>query len=105
MRCVEAAGTMLLIAKRPKSAAVGSGPEGVQVILDASVGVIVYDINGNNLSMIGSAKTALEDYAEERFGCHPAWRPALTVWRCGLRCLFRQRLAALSPDGCAGVSG
>lgn len=75
MRCGEALGTILLIAKQPRPAVAASGPDAIQGIVDASVGVIVYDMDGNIQSMNPRAQTALEDYAEELVG-----RNMDTIW-------------------------
>lgn len=75
MRVGDAAGHVLLIAKQPKPVAVAAGPDEVPKVVDASVGVIVYDMDGNILSMNGRAQTALEDYAEELVG-----RNLDTIW-------------------------
>lgn len=75
VRCGEAEANVLLIAKPPKPVPVAAGPDAVQGVVDAAVGVIVDDMDGNILSMNARAQTALEDCAEELVG-----RNLDTIW-------------------------
>lgn len=68
--CGEGDKFILLIARAPKpvEAQQTAAPDPVLATVKASVGLIVYDMDGNVLSMNERAQSAMEDYGEELIG-------------------------------------
>ena len=59
---------VLAVLSRSKAPSGSSGPGEVLGAIDGAVGIIVYDIDGNILSMNERAQSAMEDYGEELVG-------------------------------------